>query len=391
MPQIIIAVTGFYQSGKDTMADYLVKNGFFHVSLSDILREECRKRKRYHGRDDLIAVGNELRLKYGNGVLAKMALKKAKNKEKIVISSVRNVGEVKELKKENKFFLVAIDVPIKIRFSRAKKRGKIDDKVSFKKFKEQENLERKGKGHKQQLDKVNSLADYRIINSSTLKYFYQKIEEFLKQVLIKEKKIVLVGRPASGKGTQAELLAKNFSFPLISSGNLFRQCRRKRTELGKKIKGIIDEGRLIPDEITNEIVFKEIKKQKKGFVLDGYPRTFNQATKLSKVTDLDVVFEIFISEKEVLERLSNRRVCQCGATYNLISKLPQKKNTCDSCGGKLFQRGDDKPVAIKQRLAVFSRQTMPVIKYYRQKGILIKINGKQSIEDVFKDVLKNIK
>jgi len=101
MPKIIVAVTGFYQSGKDTMADYLIKKGFFHISLSDILREECKKRKKYRGRDDLIKMGNELRLKHGNGVLAKIALKRAKNKEKIVISSVRNVGEVKELRKKD--------------------------------------------------------------------------------------------------------------------------------------------------------------------------------------------------------------------------------------------------------------------------------------------------
>lgn len=386
MSKVIIAITGLYQSGKDTVANFLVKKGFFHISLADILREECRKRKRYRNRDDLIKRANELRREYGAGILAKLAIQRTRDKKAIVVSSIRSPGEIKELKKEGKFFLVAVDASIKLRFARAQKREKIDDKVSFRKFKAQEEFERKGGKYEQQLDKVISSADYRIVNDSTLKNLYQRVNNFLKEILIREKKIILIGRPASGKGTQAELLAEEFFLPLISSGNLFRRYRRKKTELGRKIKNIIDKGNFVPDEVTNRVIFREIKKQKRGFILDGYPRTLGQARRLERAVDLDIVFEIFISEKEVLKRLLGRRVCQCGATYHLIYNPPKKKNICDLCGGALYQREDDTKEIIKKRLENYRKLTKPLIKFYQKKKKLIKINGEQSIKDVFNDI-----
>jgi len=182
MAKLIIGLTGTFSSGKDTVADYLVKKGFFHLSLSDIVREECQKIGRYNSRDDLIKTANELRQKHGSGILAKMALERTRGKEKIVISSIRNPGEVEELKRAGIFFLLAIDAPIELRYERAKKRGKIDDWVTFEKFKAQEEFERKGNEFQQQLDKVITLADFKSINDSTLEELYRKVDNILKEI-----------------------------------------------------------------------------------------------------------------------------------------------------------------------------------------------------------------
>ncbi len=182
MKKLIIGITGTFSSGKDTVAEYLAKKGFFHLSLSDLVREECQKRKQYTSRDDLIKVANELRQNYGPGILAKIAKERIKDKEKIVISSIRNPAEVEELKKEGCFFLLAIDAPIKLRYQRAKKRGRIDDTVTFEKFKKQEEFERKGNQFQQQLDKVILMADYTIINDKTLEELYQKIDKILNKI-----------------------------------------------------------------------------------------------------------------------------------------------------------------------------------------------------------------
>lgn len=182
LEKLIIGITGTFSSGKDTVANYLEKKGFFHLSLADLVREECQKRSRYNSRDDLIEVANELRQKYGPGILAQMALEKIKEKSKVVISSIRNPSEVEELRKNTNFFLLAIDASIKLRYKRAKKRGKIDDNVSFSKFRAQENSERKGKSFQQQLDKVISIANYKIINDGTLENLYQKVDVILQQI-----------------------------------------------------------------------------------------------------------------------------------------------------------------------------------------------------------------
>lgn len=179
MKKIIIGVTGTFCAGKDTVADYLVRNGFFYLSLSDLVREECLRRNCYNGRDDLIRVANELRQSRGFGILAEMALEKVKEKEKVVIVSIRNPGEVEEFKKNINFFMINVDAPINLRYQRAQQRGKIDDKVNFEKFKAQEDFERKGSGSQQQLDKVASMADYTIINNGTIEDLNKKIDQIL--------------------------------------------------------------------------------------------------------------------------------------------------------------------------------------------------------------------
>jgi dephospho-CoA kinase len=181
--KLIIGITGTFSSGKDTVANYLVEKwGFSHLSLSDLVREECQKRGGYNSREDLVKVANQLRKRYGGGILAKRALKKMKNKKRIVISSIRNLSEVKELKKNNNFFLLAIDAPIKLRYERAKKRGRIGDDITFKEFKAQEEREKKGNRFQQQIDKVISLADFKIINDKSLNQLFKKVDFLMEKI-----------------------------------------------------------------------------------------------------------------------------------------------------------------------------------------------------------------
>lgn len=203
-------------------------------------------------------------------------------------------------------------------------------------------------------------------------------------------RVVFIGPPASGKGTQAEMLAQKLNLSLISSGNLFRQHIKNKTELGQKVEKTLSEGNLVSNEITNQIVAEEIKKELSGFILDGYPRNINQAEFLKTITNINVVFEIYISEKEAIRRLSGRRVCKCGATYHLIFKPPQKQEICDLCGGKLFQRDDDTEEKIKYRFQVYRQETEPLITFYQKEGVLIKINGEPPIPDVFRDIITNL-
>lgn len=200
-------------------------------------------------------------------------------------------------------------------------------------------------------------------------------------------KIVFIGPPASGKGTQAEMLARKLNLPLISSGNLFRWHIKNKTELGQKVEKILSRGNLVSNEITNQIVAKEIEKESANFILDGYPRNINQAEFLKTITKVDIVFEIWISEKEAIRRLSGRRVCQCGATYHLIFKPPKKEKICDLCGGKLFQRDDDTKDKIKYRFQIYQKETEPLLAFYQKEGMLMKINGEPSIPEVFKEIL----
>lgn len=204
-------------------------------------------------------------------------------------------------------------------------------------------------------------------------------------------KIIFIGPPASGKGTQAEMLAKKLKLPLISSGNLFRQHIINKTELGQKVKEILATGDLVSNEITNQIIAKEINDQPNNFILDGYPRNVDQANFLKTITKIDCAFEIFITLEETIRRLSGRRVCQCGATYHLIFKPSQKLGLCDLCGGKLFQREDDTEEKIKYRYGIYLKETKPLIDFYQKEKILIKIDGQPPIAEVFEDILDKAK
>jgi adenylate kinase len=206
-------------------------------------------------------------------------------------------------------------------------------------------------------------------------------------------KIIFLGAQASGKGTQAILLAKKLRVPHISTGDIFRSKVEDGDALGKKLETYMDKGKLVPNKITNKVIEDRLLKQdiKKGFILDGYPRTLAQAKFLDKIVKFDKVIKIKISDREAVERIKNRRSCDCGKTYNLKYNPPKKEEICDLCGDKLFTRDDDKPKAVRKRLSIFHKKIETLIKYYTKKDILILINGEQEIKKIHKDILELLK
>uniref|UniRef100_A0A7C5V6G8 Adenylate kinase n=1 Tax=Caldicellulosiruptor owensensis TaxID=55205 RepID=A0A7C5V6G8_9FIRM len=209
-------------------------------------------------------------------------------------------------------------------------------------------------------------------------------------------RLILLGAPGAGKGTQAEYLSKRFSIPHISTGDILRENVKNETELGKKAKEYMDKGLLVPDEIVIEIVKDRISKEdcKNGFLLDGFPRTIAQAEALDKVLQelgqkIDKVLNIEVPDEKILERMSGRRICKnCGASFHVIYRPPQKEGVCDVCGGELYQREDDKEETVKKRLEVYHAQTQPLIDYYKAKGLLVVAYGQEEIADTTKEVLK---
>ncbi len=197
-------------------------------------------------------------------------------------------------------------------------------------------------------------------------------------------RIIFIGPQGSGKGTQAKIVSKRLGIPHISTGDLVRNAKGK---LKEEIDSYINKGNLVPDEMILEILKQRLSKgdAKKGFILDGYPRNLKQAKTLYDLTDIDLILEIYISDKEALERLSGRRNCPiCGKIYNIKkSPRPEKKDTCDECGVELFQRKDDYEKAIKQRLKWYHEKTEPILREYPAH----KINGEQPIEKVTEDIL----
>lgn len=186
-------------------------------------------------------------------------------------------------------------------------------------------------------------------------------------------KIVMLGPPGAGKGTYASRLTVKLGIPHISTGDMVREEIKRQTDLGKKIKEYSDKGALVPDEIIIKILAERLGKPDcaKGFILDGFPRTINQAEALERITEIDLVINLNVPDEIIITRLSNRLICsKCGAIYNLLTLKPKKEGICDKCGGKLYQREDDKPEVIKERLDVYRRQTEPLIGYYSKKGLL---------------------
>lgn len=202
--------------------------------------------------------------------------------------------------------------------------------------------------------------------------------------------IILLGGPGSGKGTQAKMMIEEYKIPQISAGDILRENVKQETKLGKKAKEFIDQGDLVPDELVINMINKRLEKEdcKNGFILDGFPRTINQAEALNKIQKIDKVIELKVSDDVIVKRLSSRRQCKkCGAIYG-IDVPPKKKGVCDKCGGELYQREDDKEEAIRNRLKVYHDQTKPLADYYKEKGILIEIDGELPIEKIFEDIKK---
>jgi adenylate kinase len=207
-------------------------------------------------------------------------------------------------------------------------------------------------------------------------------------------RIILLGAPGAGKGTQAVILSEKYNIPHISTGDIFRSNIKNNTELGKKAKEYIDKGLLVPDELTIDIVKNRINKAdcSEGFILDGFPRTIRQAQELDKILEdmgieLDCVLNINVSGDKIIKRLSGRRVCQCGKTYHIQNNPPKHEGVCDSCNRKLFQREDDREETIIKRLDTYHKQTEPLIEYYKKNGKLITVEGRDRIDDTTREVL----
>lgn len=207
----------------------------------------------------------------------------------------------------------------------------------------------------------------------------------------KQYKIIVLGAQGSGKGTQADLLSEKLEIPAVSMGDLLREEKRKKTQKAKEIASYIDNGLLVPYKITIDLIKKAIKKNKKGIIIDGFPRNMEQATVFDKFFKPTHIIFIKISEKETIRRLAGRRNCpKCRKIYHVTFNPPKKKDICDRCRAKLIRRKDDTPEAIKKRLEIFNKITKPVVKYYKKKYGLIKIGGENSIKKVHEKIMKKL-
>jgi len=189
-------------------------------------------------------------------------------------------------------------------------------------------------------------------------------------------KLIMLGPPGSGKGTYATRMSPKIGIPAISTGDMFRENIKNNTETGKIAKAYMDKGELAPDELTIKMLKERIAHPdaKKGFILDGFPRTIPQADALGKITKIDAVINLVVPDKVVIARLSSRRQCRkCGKIYNVLFLKSKAEGICDVCGGELYQRDDDKPATIKERLVVYQKNTQPLIDYYRKQGKIIDI------------------
>jgi len=211
-------------------------------------------------------------------------------------------------------------------------------------------------------------------------------------------RIILLGPPGSGKGTQAKLLSKKYSIPHIAMGDILREEVAKKTPLGKKVNVYMSKGELVPDEIVIEVLKKRLQEADcvDGFILDGFPRTLNQAKALDNMLNelnlkIDAVIYIEVPDEEIMKRLSLRRTCKvCGRIYNLHYNPPKQDGKCDVCGGELIIRDDDKPEVIKNRLKVYNDQTKPLVDYYKSHKLLIRINGVDPIDKVFQQIVEKL-
>ena len=199
--------------------------------------------------------------------------------------------------------------------------------------------------------------------------------------------IILLGAPGAGKGTQASKISDNYKIPHISTGDIFRENIKKQTPIGLLAKLYIDDGKLVPDEVTCNIVRERITQSdcENGYMLDGFPRTIAQAEELDKISHVDVVVNIDVDTSLLLDRLCGRRVCKvCGESYH-ISRL-NGETKCARCGGELYQRKDDNPETVGKRLSVYHKQTAPLIEYYTKKGLIFNVDGGATPEAVFEQI-----
>ncbi|MBR3035677.1 MAG: adenylate kinase [Lachnospiraceae bacterium] len=208
-------------------------------------------------------------------------------------------------------------------------------------------------------------------------------------------KIIMLGAPGAGKGTQAIRIAEKYEIPHISTGDIFRANVKEGTELGKKAKFYMDQGLLVPDELTTDLVVSRIQQDDcaKGYVLDGFPRTIPQAVCLTRALKnlddrIDYALNIDVTDESIVNRMSGRRACvNCGETYHLQYMPPKQEGICDRCGAKLILRDDDRPETVQRRLDVYHEQTQPLIDYYENEGILVQVDGLQTPDEVFESIV----
>ena len=209
-------------------------------------------------------------------------------------------------------------------------------------------------------------------------------------------KIIMLGAPGAGKGTQAKKIADTYKIPHISTGDIFRANIKEGTELGKKAKEYMDQGLLVPDELVVNLVVDRVQKEDcaNGYVLDGFPRTIPQAECLDEAltklnTKIDYAINVEVPDENIINRMSGRRACvACGATYHIVHIPTKVEGICDRCGKELILRDDDKPETVKKRLDVYHEQTQPLIDYYTKQGSLVEVDGTQAMEDVFTSIVK---
>ena len=211
-------------------------------------------------------------------------------------------------------------------------------------------------------------------------------------------RLVLLGPPGAGKGTQASAIISKYSIPHISTGDIFRANIKNGTELGKQVEAYMNKGLLVPDELVVSIVKDRLTEEdcKDGFLLDGFPRTVNQAEALDEELKkmnlkLDKVVNIQVGKEILIERAIGRRICKnCGATYHIKFNPPKEENICDKWGGKLHQRDDDKVETVEKRIEVYHEQTKPLIEYYDKKGLLLNVDGTKPVEEVFNEIIASL-
>ena len=207
-------------------------------------------------------------------------------------------------------------------------------------------------------------------------------------------KIVMLGAPGAGKGTQAEKLASKYGLPHVSTGDIFRKNIKEGTELGKEAKGYMDAGALVPDELTVRLLLDRVSNDDcdLGYILDGFPRTIPQAEaldrELAKLEEkIDFAINVEVPDDTIIERMSGRRAClKCGATYHLLYIPPKKEGICDECGSELVIRDDDKPETVKNRLATYHEQTQPLVDYYKKQGVYHEVDGTKDVDSVFDSI-----
>ena len=209
-------------------------------------------------------------------------------------------------------------------------------------------------------------------------------------------KIILLGAPGAGKGTQAEKICVHYNIPQISTGNIIREAMKNETPAGLKAKEFVNSGALVPDEVVIEMVNDRLKQDDcaNGYILDGFPRTVFQAEELDKIMEekglvINSVLNIDVQAEKLIDRIAGRRVCKaCGATYNVNTKPTAKEGVCDACGGEVYQRADDNRETVENRINVYFSQTAPLIEYYEKAGNIATVNGDQAMDSVFADITK---